>query len=125
MNRFTKFAFYWLPAILYAGLILFLSSQSHLPGQSKIPDKPVHLLEYLGFAIFLSRAVLSGRHPATFRQMLAVLLLAASFAAFDEFYQSFIPGRTSSVYDWAADVTGIGLAITLLLWGRSKEQAPA
>lgn len=124
MIRFSQILRYWLPALLYAALIITLSSQSKVPGAGKIPDKPEHFIEYFGFAIFLSRAVLSGKPPAV-RPMLVVLILASAFAAFDEYYQSFIPGRTSSVYDWAADFAGIGLWITLLLRGSRRSKAPA
>jgi VanZ family protein len=30
--------------------------------------------------------------------------------SFDEFYQSFVPGRDSSVYDLLADTIGVALA---------------
>jgi hypothetical protein len=35
---------------------------------------------------------------------------ATLFGAGDEYFQSFVPGRDSSVYDWMADTSGVVLA---------------
>ncbi|HSP06613.1 MAG TPA: VanZ family protein [Acidobacteriota bacterium] len=125
MSRLAGFAFYWLPVLAYATLILTLSSQSHLPGASRLPDKPMHALEYSGFAFLLARALFPQRGRPRTRQVAVAFVLAALFAAFDEYYQSYIPGRDCSVYDWLADLAGLSAAISLLLLRTSKEQAPA
>ncbi|MCS7063350.1 MAG: VanZ family protein [Methylacidiphilales bacterium] len=97
-----------LPALLYALLILTLSS---IPGQKlsadlfSLHDKPLHILLYFGaFYAFYS----SIRRP---HLTLATVYL---YAAFDEIYQNFIPGRHSSPYDWIADALGATLAYLLL-----------
>lgn len=40
-------------------------------------------------------------------------IFATIFAISDELHQSFIPGRTASVYDFLADVLGILIALLL------------
>lgn len=125
MSRIRQFVIYWVPVLLYACFILTLSSQSHVPGAGRLPDKPLHAIEYSGFAFLLTRAMTSGNGRSAAWPLATAALLAALFAAFDEYYQSYIPGRDSSVLDWLADVTGIGVTISLLLLRRSKEHSPA
>jgi VanZ family protein len=122
MTYFGRLLFYWLPVAAYASLILSLSSIPGIPGAPRVPDKALHALEYFLFGVLLARAFLQGSNP-TRQKLVNVVLAGAAFAALDEYYQSFIPGRFSSVYDWIADVTGIGLVISLLLLRRIKEQA--
>ncbi|MDI1321017.1 MAG: VanZ family protein, partial [bacterium] len=41
------------------------------------------------------------------------LLLAAVYAATDEFHQSFVPGRTASLGDVLIDITGAFVALAV------------
>lgn len=41
------------------------------------------------------------------------LLAASTFGVTDEWHQSFVPGRSVEVADWAADTAGAALAVTL------------
>ena len=112
----TSIAIYWLPVFTYVGLIFSLSTIRGAGTSWLFPnmDKVMHLLEYSLFGLLLGRAVrftLSGskRWVAT----VATLALGASVGGLDEFYQSFVPTRTSSVADWATDVAAVGLAVLL------------
>ena len=74
-----------------------------------------HVTEYAVLAILLWRALRGGR---SFQAHLTLLffvswLACALFAASDEFHQSFVPSRTSSVHDVMIDTCGalIGLLI--------------
>ena len=125
MSRLRRFAVYWLPVLFYAGFILFLSSQPVLPGGGRLPDKPLHALEYSGFTLVLARAVTTSGFRGLLLPLAITALASAFFAAFDEYYQSYVPGRDSSALDWLADLTGIGVTISLLLLRRSKEHSPA
>lgn len=117
-NLLSKFIRYHLPVILYAGLILTLSSISNLPAP-KIgllrADSLVHFLEYAVFAFLLFRSIshLSSKLRLPLAALLSLLALSI-FAVADEYLQSFIPGRTSDVYDVLADLAG-GVAVILLL----------
>jgi VanZ family protein len=47
------------------------------------------------------------------------LIAVASLAGFDEWYQSFVPGRSSDFRDFLADLAGGLLAIGIfILWSR-------
>jgi VanZ family protein len=74
--------------------------------------KLAHPTEYaiLGFLVF--RAL---DHPTrrTARIFIAALVFCASYAALDEFHQSFVPSRGSSPFDVALDTSGavVGLGL--------------
>ncbi len=113
-NRFR-----WLPLILAMGAVFFLS---HLPGNSfSLPhivniDKVLHCLLYTGLGLTALMA-LSPR----FRQQRPVLvsgvvvLFCLFYGVTDEFHQSFVPGRSSDLFDVAADATG-GLLAVICGW---------
>ena len=90
-------------------MILSLSAQPHLQPPLHFPnaDKLFHLLEYGGLGLLLARA-LRGSLPD--RPALVITLLAIGLGSLmgagDEYFQSFVPGRDSSVFDWMADTLG-------------------
>lgn len=111
----SSIAAYWLPVFGYVGAIFGLSTIRGA-GASWFPymDKVMHLLEYSLFGLLLGRAVrftLSG--SKRWVAAAATIGLGASVGGLDEFYQSFVPTRTSSVADWATDVAAVSLAVLL------------
>jgi VanZ family protein len=79
-------------------------------------------------AALLWRA-LRGSFIACTRRFIAgiTFLIAASFAASDEFHQSFVPTRTATVHDVLIDCVGVAVAIVLCVLlsqtrGRSAAQ---
>ncbi len=109
----------WLPAF---GLMAAIFALSSLPA-SRIPDlgaldvlfkKGGHMLGYamLGLAYFYA---LPPRLHAGYRRALA-LLMAVLFALSDEYHQSFVEGRGSTLVDVAID--GIGALFALLVGTR-------
>jgi VanZ family protein len=101
------------------GIVAELCASS-LPGKSvgiPVPwDKVVHgsAFAVLAFTLCLG----SGRWRD--RASWAVPLFIALFAASDEFHQSFVPGRSSDIKDWIADMTGTTLAV--VAWSRARAQ---
>lgn len=107
------FARYWLPVLAYVSLIFVLSAQPglHPPVKFQNSDKLAHMVEYGVLGWFLVRA-LRAALPArswVFTSMLA-LGLGLVIGAGDEIFQSFVPGRDSTVFDWLADGTGLTFA---------------
>ena len=98
-----------LPALLIAGLIWFLSSQSILPQPKGILgwDKLQHLLAYgaLGIAagFWVPPVLWRRRHVLS---LLLTMLAVSAYGAIDEFHQYFVPGRDCNVWDWFADTLG-------------------
>lgn len=100
-----------MPAILYAGLIFFMSS---LPGD-ELPDMPfrfgdklVHGLEFGLFGMLLYRFF---RYPRPLASSVyrATLAFGFLYAASDEIHQLFVPGRSSDVFDFLIDCIGLAL----------------
>ena len=102
---------FWLPAALYAMVVLFIGSRPHLrpPVSFFGADKLAHLLMYLGLGLLLTRATCaSGLKPLP-AALLAVCLGIVVGTA-DELNQAHVPGRNSDGFDLIADTVGVGLA---------------
>lgn len=82
--------------------------------------KSAHFCSYglLGALAFFSwRATLPSLPRWTFRWSLLAVLLAVTAAAMDEFHQSFVPSRGSSVRDVLLDFTGtVFFQLVIAIW---------
>lgn len=115
-GRRGLFTRYWLPVLLYVGLIFTMSSihGSAIPSPFPGVDKIEHLLEYSLFGLLAGRAIrftLGGARRL--RAAWGTLGMGATVAALDELYQKRVPGRSSDPLDWLTDVTAVGIAILL------------
>jgi VanZ family protein len=135
----------WLPAIAWACVISFLStdvfSSDHtsrfiipvlhllIPQASAetlelmhaIIRKTAHLTEYFIFSILLMRALRGQERGWRLRWAIWAVVLAAGYASFDEFHQSFVPSRTASPWDALLDTVGASTAqIMVRLWNMKK-----
>jgi len=137
MKFFLK---YWLPLLIWLGVIFINSSSAmsaehtsrHIvpvllwlkPGMSPqaiwiilvFARKSAHVIEYTVLALLLWRAL---RSFSIFRTKIlvafgAALLGSAIFAASDEFHQTFIQSRTPSVRDVFLDVAGALLGLLIV-----------
>ncbi len=110
-----RFIVYWGPVLGYAGLIFYLSAQSHpddsLPSLfGDVNDKVLHAMEYAGLGGLCYRAFRWGAvgTPAI-RALFVAMLTASLYGITDEGHQRFVPLRESSWQDWLADATGSAL----------------
>jgi VanZ family protein len=107
-----------LPALLIAGGIWLLSSQSTLPQLKGVIgwDKLQHLLAYLGFGVtvglWISSAFWERRSVLS---LLLTMLISSAYGAIDEFHQYFVPGRDCNVWDWFADTLGALLGALIIM----------
>ena len=116
LSRSAYLIRYWLPPVLYAALIFFLSS---LPGKNYFfafssADKLLHLVEYAGLGYLIARAFgynFPGRKSLLIRSFAACFLYGLS----DEFHQWCVPYRVVSVMDMLANVTGSFLGIGIYI----------
>jgi VanZ family protein len=131
----------WLPVVLWMGVIFVastdLGSATHTsqiieplvkwvkpdatPEQFElvhfIVRKTAHLTEYAILALLILRAVRLSMMPhllkSAFRAAAITLLISASYAAMDEFHQSFVAGRTASPHDVLIDTMGACAGLTV------------
>lgn len=96
----------WLWPLAIAALIVLASHRPRLAGPSiEHIDKVTH------FAVFGLLATLVCRLGTGWRAALGAWALVAGFGAFDEWHQSFVPGRTTELADWIADASGAAVAV--------------
>lgn len=121
----TRRVLLWAPVIAYMAIIFFESSLSDAPLPRNVSDKSAHMAGYLLMGILAVRAVHGGL-PArvTAQRAMIAMLITIGYSAFDEFHQSFVPGRSADLFDLVADTTGgliglIGCWAWGILWLRS------
>ena len=114
---------YWGPVALYAGLIFYLSAQSH-PDENLPPlldvfgDKVLHAMEYAGLGGLCYRAFRwGGSGWLASRALLFAVLAASLYGITDEVHQLFVPFRESSWQDWVADTVGAVLGAAGVMRG--------
>lgn len=77
-----------------------------------IQDFILHAVEYNVFGVTLIWALLRDKPWRELRPSYRLAVsMGALFSIFDEFYQSFIPGRHATVEDVVADVFGVILSV--------------
>ncbi len=100
----------WLPAAVWAGVILAATSVPNVPSPPAAgSDKVLHLIAYAILGMLWLRAGTVGA-PGP-RTLVLTLAAVAAFAAVDEWHQRFIPTRFADPADWIADVAGATLGI--------------
>lgn len=126
MNKFLK---NWLPIILWAGLIFYLSAQPSLKSGMPWPydfilRKGAHITEFAILFLLLisafgnymlqpSSAPLIGASEGQVKKALFwAFCLTILYAISDEFHQSFVAERVASLADVAID----SLGVLLLTW---------
>ncbi len=105
----------WIPAILWAGLIFFLSSipdlKSNFPTTlDLILRKLAHMVEFGILTWLVWRAILSFSWSG---------IISLLYAISDELHQRFVPGREGTLRDVIIDAIGVIIAI-LVLRSRSR-----
>jgi len=111
------FLLYWLPVLVWAGLIFWLSSMSITPEPDAIRGFPgwsqeAHFALYLVLGALLFRAIFA--HSSKMRFSMP-MVIGALYAASDEVHQYFVPGRQADMLDFMVDVAGLAFGI-LLVW---------
>jgi VanZ family protein len=120
MKKFFKF---WLPVIMWMGVIFIFSSIPDLKTGLKedfILRKIAHILEFAILMFLLFRAISDqGRNRAIIYSLIITLFYAFS----DEFHQSFVGGRQCSFRDVGIDSIGI-LITASLCYIKNRKKSP-
>ena len=111
VRRVVALLWRWLPLILWMALIYWLSDQPVLPHPVRqygisdfVYDSAAHGFTFGMLALLAYRAL-----PGDgWRRLTWAAVFALAYGASDEWHQSFVPGRTATLADWAMDTLGVG-----------------
>lgn len=122
------FVYYYLPLLLWMGVIFYFSSQSGSgypikDWQFYAQRKGAHIFEYFILSFLFLRIIFAQKIKGRVRGImgrrglayLAAFVFSYSWAVFDELHQLFVFGREGKITDVGIDTVGIILAI-LVYW---------
>lgn len=112
----TKFLKFWLPVIIWAGFIFWLSSIPDLESgleQDFLLRKIAHILEF-AILTFLFLRALAKEKLSNKKIVIYSIIFAIFYALIDEYHQTFIQGRRGSLRDVGID--GVGILIMAWMW---------
>jgi VanZ family protein len=114
---------YWLPPLVWMGLIFYFSAQPdlpHAPGPwlDLLLRKTGHAAAYGVLAWLYLRALRQRSVPGRARVAIRVVSagLAVAYALSDEYHQTFVPGREGALLDVIIDGAGACAAMLLDWW---------
>lgn len=112
---------------LWLGYWMLLFTLTHVPMPSSDAVNIPNVDKLAHFGCYGLLAYLSGRYWASADRRRTTLRLMgwavayAAYGAFDEWLQQFV-NRTMSLYDWLADLGGIGLGTVVIWWQLRKKR---
>jgi VanZ family protein len=125
LNRPPRNLAAWGPAAVWAAVLFLLSAIPVTDDVSWLPinDKVLHVAVYAVFGGALVWGRFRGRVDWPHVVLVAV---GALYGVSDEWHQAFVPGRTVSLLDWIADITGIlvGYSVVLAMISYRVARAP-
>ena len=100
-------------------IVIFISNS--MPDPPRPPgdfsNASLHSTGYALLGALLLRGFAAARwRGVTIRAVLLAIVAATAYAAFDEWHQLYVPGRTADIHDLAADTIGASAA-AVALWG--------
>ena len=124
----NKFLFYWLPVIIWAGLIFGLSSVPDLKsGLVSNYDLVIrtfaHFAEFAVLAILFSRIGYLEEKSKRYGLIFIISVVAAAlYAVSDEYHQSFIEGRQAAAVDVLIDSVGAFIGAATYYFYKAKNR---
>ncbi|MGQ9904980.1 MAG: VanZ family protein [Anaerolineae bacterium] len=121
-----------LPSLAWMGVIFLASSQPSLPSADDplldvMLKKAGHITAYAILMALLLRSATPDQGSLTRGKVIACCMILVGYACSDEFHQSFVPGRNSSLTDVILfDATGglLGLAYYFRTRLRREKHSP-
>ena len=99
--------------VVYVSLLFFFAVYQHVEtlGSFTQYDKAIHFGEFFVFTLLLWLTLAQYKVKLNY---VWTVFVAVFVALLSEWVQRFVPSRTSSLFDFLADVAGIGLALLLV-----------
>ena len=144
-NRWWRFLRSWWPALLWAGVIFSMSTDTFSAAHTGSVLAPIlhwiwpsisetqfasihyfirkcaHFTEYFVFCVLVFRGVRGERTGWRWTWALAALSIAAGYSALDEIHQAFVVSRTASPWDSLLDSVGAFVASAVIwVWFRFR-----
>lgn len=121
MHRKFNILFYWLPPIIWMGIIFYMSSQRSIVITTNtttdfITFKTLHMIEYAFLFFLLYRAFLSLKYVKNNMSGICAFCVTMLYSLTDELHQLHIPTRQGRLRDILFDVAGM-----LLMYGIIKQ----
>lgn len=112
---------YWIPVLIWAGFIFYLSDISGLRGGFSTPveivlRKIAHAGEFGFLAIFVLLLLTKGYSVELKKSVMISLLLVALYALSDELHQSFVAARDGNFKDVTVDILGAYIFLHLAVF---------
>jgi VanZ family protein len=103
---------FWLPALLWAGLILFLSTIPRIvPAEESVEHKIGHITVFAILGGTVMWALHRGHALHASKALVIATLLTAAYGASDEWHQRYVPGRSCEFSDVVIDTTAGVIAV--------------
>ncbi len=111
MTLFLSKIRYWLPAIIWMGVIFFLSSRASVRAAAFDPmdfliKKFAHFVEYFALYQFIYYGLNKSTSWTKIQKIIISLVLTTIYAGTDEYHQTFVAGREGRVRDVLIDSLG-------------------
>lgn len=112
MRRLTYILYYWIPPLMWMGIVYFMSSQKSVsissnPTSEFITFKTLHIIEYALLFFLLYRAFHSIRNMKEYFFSFYPFLIATLYSLSDELHQLLIPTRQGRMRDIIFDIVGM------------------
>lgn len=117
---------YFLPWLILTLAIIYFSNQEtvdFLNNPFYMEDKLLHFAAYFIYGLTIQFALINSTNYKSKKYYLTIILIGAFFGMTDEIHQYFIPGRSSDILDWIADLLGVSFSLTLknlILWLKNR-----
>ena len=122
-ERWRSFKKYWMPVVLYAGFIFYISSIPSPVPLVTVDLSILHVPMFLVLSYLAARALSGGSQKFGGRNpILAAIIITAIYGVLDEFHQLYVPGRTFSLLDIGFDFLGGCLIVFKPWWEKLFEK---
>ena len=113
------FVLYFLPIVLFMGIIFYYSSQPYPPVVNLEHGASYeHILEYLILSFLLYRGFINSKYKNI--AFILAILIAIVYGVSDEMHQYFVPGRNFDFIDMSLDALGACLILPIRFLKKNK-----